>query len=77
MVFHSPRRRFFASVIGLVLFLSGTVHGDDSPLRTYFVGNSVTDTVRYGSLAKLAKSRGRTLTWGAGHDPRCPKWLRT
>jgi hypothetical protein len=57
MDFNSPRRHFFALVIGPVLFLSGTAHGDDSPLRTYFVGNSVTDTIRYGSLAKLAKDR--------------------
>ena len=76
MVFNSPRRRFFALVIAPVLFLSGTAHGDDSPLRTYFVGNSVTDTIRYGSLAKLAKSRGHTLTWGRDMIPGAPlSWL--
>ena len=26
-------------------------------LRVYFVGNSVTDTIKYGPLAELAKSR--------------------
>ncbi len=76
MVFNSPRRRFFALVIAPLLFLSGTAHGDDSPLRTYFVGNSVTDTIRYGSLAKLAKSRGHTLTWGRDMIPGAPlSWL--
>ena len=76
MAFNSPKRRFFALVIAPVLFLSGTAHGDDSPLRTYFVGNSVTDTIRYGSLAKLAKSRGHTLTWGRDMIPGAPlSWL--
>jgi len=51
-------------IIAPVLCLSGTAHGDDSPLRTYFVGNSVSDTIRYGSLAKLAQSQKHTLTWG-------------
>jgi hypothetical protein len=76
MVFNSPGRHFFAFVIAPVLFLSGTAHGDDSPLRTYFVGNSVTDTIRYGSLAKLAKSRGHTLAWGRHMIPGAPlSWL--
>jgi hypothetical protein len=55
--------------MALVLFLAGTSHGDDSPLRTYFVGNSVTDTIRYGNRAKLAKSRGHTLAWGRDMIP--------
>ncbi len=76
MVFNSPRLRFFAVVIAPVLCLSGTAHGADSPLRTYFVGNSVTDTIRYGSLAKLAQSRGHTLTWGRDMIPGAPlSWL--
>ena len=76
MVFNSPGRLFFCSMIAPVLFLSGLAHGDDSPLRTYFVGNSVTDTIRYGSLAKLAKSRGHTLTWGRDMIPGAPlSWL--
>jgi hypothetical protein len=41
-----------------------------------FVGNSVTDTIRYGSLAKLAKSRGQTLSWGRDMIPGAPlSWL--
>jgi len=76
MVFNSPRRRFFALVIGSVLFLAGTAHGEERPLRTYFVGNSVSDTIRYGSLAKLAQSRGHTLTWGRDMIPGAPlSWL--
>jgi hypothetical protein len=57
-------RRITAVMIASVLLLSGTALGDDGALRSYFVGNSVTDTIRYGSLAELAKSRGRNLTWG-------------
>jgi hypothetical protein len=76
MFFKSQRPGFFALVIAPVLFLSGTAQGDDSPVRTYFVGNSVTDTIRYGSLAKLAKSQGHTLTWGRDMIPGAPlSWL--
>jgi hypothetical protein len=74
--FSSAGRCLLASVIAVVLFLSGTARGDDSPVRTYFVGNSVTDTIRYGSLAKLAKSRGHNLTWGRDMIPGAPlSWL--
>jgi CubicO group peptidase (beta-lactamase class C family) len=47
MVFSSPKRRFCSLVFGPVLFLTGTAYPDDSPLRTYFAGNSVTGTIRY------------------------------
>lgn len=41
-------------------------------LRVYFVGNSVTDTIRYDGLAKLAASKKRTLTWGRHMIPGAP-----
>jgi hypothetical protein len=45
-------------------------------LRVYFIGNSVTDTIRYGSLAKLAASRGHKLIWGRQMIPGAPlQWL--
>ena len=76
MDFNLAGRGVFASVIASVLFVSVTAHGDDSPLRTYFIGNSVTDTIRHGSLAKFAKSRGHILTWGRDMIPGAPlSWL--
>ncbi len=76
MVLNSPRLRSFAAVVVPVLLLSGTALGEDRPLRAYFVGNSVTDTIRYGSLVKLAASRGHTLTWGRDMIPGAPlSWL--
>jgi hypothetical protein len=45
---------------------------DIDSLHGYFIGNSVTDTVRYGSLAKLAASRGRQLVWGRQIIPSAP-----
>jgi hypothetical protein len=76
MGFNLPRQLFFALLVTPVLFLSEMAYGEDSPVRTYFVGNSVTDTIRYDSLAKLAKSRGRTLTWGRDMIPGAPlSWL--
>ena len=69
-------RRTLCVMIALTLFLSDKVIGDDKPTRAYFVGNSVTDTIRYGSLAKLAQSRGHTLTWGRDMIPGAPlQWL--
>jgi hypothetical protein len=58
------------------LLVTGVTFGEDQPLRVYFVGNSVTDTIRYGSLVKLARSRGRTLTWGRDMIPGAPlSWI--
>src|SRR5271165_7225485 len=69
-------RRTLCVMIALTLFLSIKVFGDDKPTRAYFVGNSVTDTIRYGSLARLAKSRGHVLTWGRDMIPGAPlSWL--
>ena len=61
----------------LVLGSLSTVLADDGKISgAYFVGNSVTDTIRYGSLAKLAESRGHALTWGRDMIPGVPLcWL--
>ena len=69
-------RSLVSAVITTLLFLSGAVFADDTPLRVYYVGNSVTDTLRYAPLAKLAASRGHTLTWGRDMIPGAPlSWL--
>jgi hypothetical protein len=45
-------------------------------LRVYFIGNSVTDMVRYGGLAKLADTRGIKLDWGRTMIPGAPlEWI--
>jgi hypothetical protein len=45
-------------------------------LRVYFVGNSVTDTIRYGALGDLAKARGDRLIWGRHMIPGAPlAWI--
>ena len=47
-------------------------------LRVYFIGNSVTDTVRYDGLAKLAEARGVKLDWGRTMIPGAPlEWIYT
>ena len=46
------------------------------PLRVYFVGNSVTDTINYRALAELAKSRGHQQVWGRHMIPGAPlQWI--
>ncbi len=50
---------------------------EPSPLRVYFIGNSVTDTVRYEPLAKLASGQGARLTWGRTMIPGAPlDWIQ-
>ena len=49
---------------------------DAKPLRVYFVGNSVTDTINYRGLAELAKSHGRQQIWGRHMIPGAPlQWI--
>ena len=49
---------------------------DAKPLRVYFVGNSVTDTINYSALAELAKSRGFQQIWGRHMIPGAPlQWI--
>jgi hypothetical protein len=41
-------------------------------LRVYFIGNSVTDTVRYSGLAKLVEAGGLKMDWGRTMIPGAP-----
>lgn len=72
--------RFFASVSVALLLAAGVQAGlrADPPrqLHVYFVGNSVTDTINYTGLAKLAESRGHQLVWGRHMIPGAPlSWI--
>jgi hypothetical protein len=63
---------------GIVWLDCGAFGQQARSLRVYFVGNSVTDTVRYGELARLAQARGVTLVWGRHMIPGAPlEWLYT
>ncbi len=45
-------------------------------LRVYYIGNSVTDTIRYKPLADLAAVRGVKIEWGRHMIPGAPlEWL--
>lgn len=45
-------------------------------VRVYYIGNGVTDTIRYRSLAKLADSRGVKIMRGRHRIPGAPlEWL--
>ena len=63
----------------LVLSIAApAVAADQAPktLRVYFIGNSVTDTIKYGPLAELAKSRGYKQVWGRHMIPGAPlQWI--
>ena len=45
------------------------------PLRVYFVGNSVTDTLHYEEFAQFFTARGETLIWGRHVIPGTPLFL--
>jgi hypothetical protein len=71
-----PMKRISTVALVLTCFLPSTALAHDKPCRAYFVGNSVTDTIRYDSFAKLAPSRGHTLTWGRDMIPGAPlSWI--
>lgn len=45
-------------------------------LRVYYIGNSVTDVIRYKPLAELAATRGSKIAWGRHMIPGAPlEWL--
>ena len=71
--------RFFALALTLGFSEKSLVLADDataSKRSAYFIGNSVTDTIRYGPLAQLAKTRDIDLTWGRQMIPGAPlEWL--
>ncbi|MEI7945954.1 MAG: hypothetical protein WCJ02_04630 [bacterium] len=61
-----------------LLLLSLTAGATESTLRVYYIGNSVTDTIRYKPLADLAATRGVKIDWGRHMIPGAPlEWLYT
>jgi hypothetical protein len=68
------------SILALAALAVGPAFGQETktptPFRVYFVGNSVTDTINYGALAELAKSRGHNHVWGRHMIPGAPlQWI--
>lgn len=75
--------RIISSIVGISTVLiscssiaTAAVEPSSKPLRVYFIGNSVTDTVRYAQLAELAKTKEITIQWGRHMIPGAPlEWL--
>jgi hypothetical protein len=66
----------FTMFLVAVLVANQAPAQDAKPLRVYFVGNSVTDTINYRALADLAKSRGHKHVWGRPMIPGAPlQWI--
>jgi hypothetical protein len=71
-------RSFQLSIVATALAVGTLAAAEPSVLRVYFIGNSVTDTVRYGELAQLAAARGVKLDWGRTMNPGAPlEWIYT
>ncbi len=70
--------RWFGSVVALMCGLTAGNAWSDSPdsLRVYFIGNSVTDTIKYEGLEQLAAGREKKLFWGRHMIPGAPlHWI--
>ena len=67
----------FRAAIAFVIALTAVpAPAEEKPLRVYFVGNSVTDTINYRALAELAQSRGHNHVWGRHMIPGAPlQWI--
>jgi hypothetical protein len=62
--------------LGVLLLAAGL--GTAGAESVYFIGNSVTDTLRYDGLAAMAAARGKTQPWGRQMIPGAPlEWLWT
>ena len=73
-----PRTLFLALASALLYLASFSNAAQAQTQRVYFIGNSVTDTVRYGELAKLAAARDVKLDWGRTMIPGAPlEWIYT
>lgn len=76
-IINSVRRLLLLSLAPACCLLPATTRAEDT-LRVYFIGNSVTDTVRYPALAELAQSRGVKMEWGRTMIPGAPlEWIYT
>ncbi|MFW5864012.1 MAG: PEP-CTERM sorting domain-containing protein [bacterium] len=64
----------FIAALGMLLAATGFAQEQsaDKTMRIYFIGNSVTDTVNYKGLQKLAESQGYTHKWGRHMIPGAP-----
>ncbi len=72
--------QFAPVVFALVLLAPRLFAGEpvQRTMRVYYIGNSVTDTIRYGQLAELAETRSVKLVWGRHMIPGAPlEWLYT
>ena len=72
------RLRFLLGFLAGLLLRDGIAAETPAPFRVYFIGNSVTDTVRYGPFAEMARDRGQPIVWGRHMIPGAPlAWLYT
>ncbi|MGA2620944.1 MAG: hypothetical protein ABSF26_25250, partial [Thermoguttaceae bacterium] len=64
------------ALLVVIALIAVQAPAEERPLRVYFVGNSVTDTINYRGLAELAKSRGHKQVWGRHMIPGAPlQWI--
>lgn len=75
---HIPLRHIALTVLlAFPLAPTGAENSPSSvkPLRAYFIGNSVTDTLNYRAFAKSVQGAGHELVWGRQMIPGSPLFL--
>ena len=64
------------TLVSLSLHVARAADATGRTLRVYYIGNSVTDTIRYKQLTELAAVRGVKIEWGRHMIPGAPlEWL--
>lgn len=71
----SPSRFRRAALAAFTAALVGGATVSAEPLRVFFIGNSVTDSLRYKAFAALAAKGGTEITWGRHMIPGSPLFL--
>ncbi|MBI5833954.1 MAG: hypothetical protein HZB16_16800 [Armatimonadetes bacterium] len=64
--------RRLGTVLLTLAVVAGSALAADPPLRVFYLGNSVTDTVNYRAFAQCAESLGTKVLWGRQMIPGCP-----
>jgi hypothetical protein len=67
--------RLQLSALLAFLALSSTAPAEVAPRRIFYIGNSVTDTINYKGLARLAASRDIPVLWSRHMIPGSPLFL--
>ena len=78
MIYRSILQCMVIVLVGLPAWAQQQDEARSQSLHVYFIGNSLTDTIRYESFATLAESRDQSIVWGRHMIPGAPlEWIHS